>query len=152
MAKTPSESSTAQGLKIPVELASEQRVRSERPENKPHALTPVTGVLSNCAELPSSNRPEGSVAQSVEQAIENCRVGGSTPSRATVRTTFDSRGNAMHVVADGHARRVWTHGCDACDADAPVVYVPVVGYLCAFCRRPESLDDLRRRLRCGGGL
>ena len=88
MAKTPSESSCTPGLKIPVVPPSEQRVRSERPENKPHALTPVTGVLSDCAELPSNDSPDsdpGPVAQSVEQATENCRVGGSTPSRATAK-------------------------------------------------------------------
>jgi hypothetical protein len=41
----------------------------------------------------------------------------------------------------------WTHGCDACDADTPVEYVPPIGYLCSSCRRPESLEDLRREMR-----
>ena len=38
---------------------------------------------------------------------------------------------------------VWTHGCDACDAATPVVYVPPLGYLCAECQRPEKLTELR---------
>ena len=41
----------------------------------------------------------------------------------------------------------WTHGCDACGAaDMPVEYVAPIGYLCAFCRRPESIEDLRRAM------
>lgn len=44
---------------------------------------------------------------------------------------------------------IWTHGCDACQAAAPVEYVPPLGYLCAFCRRPESLEDLRREIQHG---
>jgi hypothetical protein len=44
-------------------------------------------------------------------------------------------------------KTIWTHGCDACNADAPVEYVPPLGYLCAFCRRPESRSDLWREHR-----
>lgn len=43
-------------------------------------------------------------------------------------------------------RTVWTHGCDACDADQPVEYVRPIGYLCESCRQPEPLRELARRL------
>lgn len=47
------------------------------------------------------------------------------------------------------AGQTWSHGCDACAAAAPVEYVPPLGYLCAFCRRPESLEDLRCEIQRG---
>lgn len=45
------------------------------------------------------------------------------------------------------ADTTWTHGCDfCCDPDAPVEYVAPLGYLCAACRRPESLEAIRREI------
>jgi hypothetical protein len=38
--------------------------------------------------------------------------------------------------------RTGTQGCDACDADEPVQYVPPLGYLCARCREPAVIDRL----------
>jgi hypothetical protein len=48
-------------------------------------------------------------------------------------------------MSDGE-RTVWTHGCDACDADEPVEYVGPIGYLCEGCREPEKLQELARKL------
>jgi hypothetical protein len=42
---------------------------------------------------------------------------------------------------------VWTMGCDACGAEDPVEYVSPIGYLCAFCRRKESIQSLLKEMR-----
>lgn len=42
-------------------------------------------------------------------------------------------------------RTIWTHGCDACDADEPVEYVAPLGYLCEQCRtEPERRREIER--------
>ena len=41
----------------------------------------------------------------------------------------------------------WQHGCDACKAIGKVEYAQSLGYLCAACRQPGALAELRRALR-----
>ena len=47
------------------------------------------------------------------------------------------------------ASKTWTYGCDACDDDVLVMYVNPIGYLCASCRKPETIEAIRRMLYGG---
>src|SRR5262249_4599642 len=90
----------------------------------------------------------GSMVRDDAVARLNSSMAGGRASMASGRHGRRTRAALPRLPEPGAAmnKTPWTHGCDACDADAPVEYVPPIGYLCEACRTPQRLAELRREL------